>query len=130
MDDEKQKNSSKYAMDLFDAVAARRHITRLSINKAELYEFWEQITDENFDSRLQTFFDMVDKDYDGRINKEDVKNIIKLSANANKGYYPHYGPPGTFSATHPPPGFVSNQNNGQARGYQPGRGNMLRPNMH
>uniref|UniRef100_A0A803PU44 Uncharacterized protein n=1 Tax=Cannabis sativa TaxID=3483 RepID=A0A803PU44_CANSA len=84
MDDEKQKNSSKYAMDLFDAVAARRHITRLSINKAELYEFWEQITDENFDSRLQTFFDMVDKDYDGRINKEDVKNIIKLSANANK----------------------------------------------
>ncbi|KAF4352077.1 hypothetical protein G4B88_002184 [Cannabis sativa] len=87
MDDEKQKNSSKYAMDLFDAVAARRHITRLSINKAELYEFWEQITDENFDSRLQTFFDMVDKDYDGRINKEDVKNIIKLSANANNSAF-------------------------------------------
>ncbi|KAF5935307.1 hypothetical protein HYC85_026436 [Camellia sinensis] len=54
------------------------------INLAELKEFWEQISDQSFDSRLQTFFDMVDKDADGRITGEEVKEIITLSASANK----------------------------------------------
>lgn len=52
------KESNEFASELFDALARRRGITSLSITKAELREFWEQITDQGFDARLQTFFDM------------------------------------------------------------------------
>ncbi|KAK4595774.1 hypothetical protein RGQ29_014033 [Quercus rubra] len=78
------KESSEFASELFDALARRRGITSSSITKAELHEFWEQITDQSFDARLQTFFDMVDKNADGRITEEEVKEIIALSASANK----------------------------------------------
>lgn len=78
------KESKGFAGELFRALARRRNINGDSINKAQLQEFWEQISDESFDSRLQTFFDMVDKDADGRITEEEVKEIISLSASANK----------------------------------------------
>ncbi|CAL9199058.1 respiratory burst oxidase homolog protein C-like [Musa acuminata AAA Group] len=74
----------EFAGELFDAMARRRNITGDKITKAELREFWEQIADQSFDSRLQTFFDMVDKNLDGRITEEEVKEIISLSASANK----------------------------------------------
>ncbi|XP_022146042.1 respiratory burst oxidase homolog protein B [Momordica charantia] len=76
--------SSEFAGELFDALARRRGITSNSITKAELREFWEQIIDESFDARLQIFFDMVDKNADGRITGKEVKEIIALSASANK----------------------------------------------
>ncbi|XP_027107740.1 respiratory burst oxidase homolog protein B-like [Coffea arabica] len=76
--------STEFADGLFDALARKRCITSPSITKAELHEFWEQITDTSFDARLQTFFDMVDKDADGRITEEEVQEIIMLSAAANK----------------------------------------------
>jgi respiratory burst oxidase len=47
-----------FAGELFDALARRRNISGDSINKAQLLEFWDQISDTSFDSRLQTFFDM------------------------------------------------------------------------
>ena len=50
--------STEFADGLFDALARKRCITSPSITKAELHEFWEQITDTSFDARLQTFFDM------------------------------------------------------------------------
>ncbi|WKA02787.1 hypothetical protein VitviT2T_020941 [Vitis vinifera] len=78
------KDSKEFASELFDALARRRGITSNSITRAELREFWEQITDQSFDARLQTFFDMVDKDDDGRITEGEVKEIITLSASANK----------------------------------------------
>ncbi|KAI3887010.1 hypothetical protein MKW92_023425 [Papaver armeniacum] len=78
------KESKEFALELFDALARRRHIKTDTLNKHELKEFWEQISDQSFDSRLQTFFDMVDKDADGRITEEEVKEIISLSASANK----------------------------------------------
>ncbi|XP_059642510.1 respiratory burst oxidase homolog protein C-like isoform X2 [Cornus florida] len=76
--------SKEFAGELFDALARRRNIKGDSINKAQLKEFWDEISDQSFDSRLNTFFDMIDKDADGRISKEDVKEIIILSASANK----------------------------------------------
>ncbi|KAF1001507.1 respiratory burst oxidase homolog protein C-like [Apium graveolens] len=78
------KESKEFAGELFDALTRRRNIMGNSINKEELKEFWEQISDQSFDSRLQTFFDMVDKDADGRITEEEVREIISLSASANK----------------------------------------------
>ncbi|KAG8649660.1 hypothetical protein MANES_08G118500v8 [Manihot esculenta] len=76
--------SSEFASELFDALARNRGITSASISKAVLREFWEQITDQGFDARLQIFFGMVDKNADGRITEEEVKEIIALSASANK----------------------------------------------
>ncbi|KAI3430082.1 uncharacterized protein J3R85_008375 [Psidium guajava] len=78
------KESKEFANELFRALAQRRNIFGDSITKDQLKEFWEQISDESFDSRLQTFFDMVDKDADGRITEEEVREIISLSASANK----------------------------------------------
>ncbi|PON91750.1 Respiratory burst oxidase [Trema orientale] len=78
------KESKEFAGELFRALARRRNLTGDSINKSQLQEFWEQIVDESFDSRLQTFFDMVDRDADGRITEEEVREIISLSASANK----------------------------------------------
>ncbi|GKV45519.1 hypothetical protein SLEP1_g52590 [Rubroshorea leprosula] len=78
------KDSKEFAGQLFDALARKRNIQGDSICKAELKEFWDQISNQSFDARLQTFFDMVDKDADGRITEEEVKEIISLSASANK----------------------------------------------
>ncbi|KAK1413158.1 hypothetical protein QVD17_34926 [Tagetes erecta] len=78
------KDSKDFAGELFDSLSRRRNITGDTINKAQLKEFWDQISDQSFDSRLQTFFDMVDKDADGRITEDEVREIISLSASANK----------------------------------------------
>ncbi|XP_015069955.1 respiratory burst oxidase homolog protein C [Solanum pennellii] len=78
------KESKEFAGELYDALARRRNITTDSINKAQLKEFWDQVADQSFDTRLQTFFDMVDKDADGRITEEEVREIIGLSASANR----------------------------------------------
>ncbi|XP_007038195.2 PREDICTED: respiratory burst oxidase homolog protein C [Theobroma cacao] len=76
--------SKEFAGQLFDALARKRNIQGDSIDKAHLKEFWDQISNQSFDARLQTFFEMVDKDADGRITEEEVKEIISLSASANK----------------------------------------------
>ncbi|XP_042390155.1 respiratory burst oxidase homolog protein C-like [Zingiber officinale] len=78
------KESNEFARELFDALARRRRIAGDEITKDELQEFWDQVSDQSFDSRLQTFFDMLDKDLDGRITEEEVKELISLSASANK----------------------------------------------
>ncbi|KAH0643992.1 hypothetical protein KY290_034861 [Solanum tuberosum] len=78
------KDSKEFALELFDALSRRRRLKVDKISKEELYEYWSQITDQSFDSRLQIFFDMVDKNEDGRIGEEEVKEIIMLSASANK----------------------------------------------
>ncbi|XP_059662271.1 respiratory burst oxidase homolog protein A [Cornus florida] len=78
------KDSKEFALELFDALSRQRRLKVDKISRDELYEFWSQITDQSFDSRLQIFFDMVDKNEDGRITEEEVKEIIMLSAAANK----------------------------------------------
>ncbi|KAL6177319.1 hypothetical protein ACLB2K_048845 [Fragaria x ananassa] len=78
------RDSKEFVLELFDALGRRRRLKVDKISKDELYEFWSQISDQSFDSRLQIFFDMVDKNEDGRITEEEVKEIIMLSACANK----------------------------------------------
>ncbi|KAF3448632.1 hypothetical protein FNV43_RR09345 [Rhamnella rubrinervis] len=78
------RDSKEFALELLDALGRRRRLKVDKISKEELYEFWSQISDQSFDSRLQIFFDMVDKNEDGRITGEEVKEIIMLSACANK----------------------------------------------
>ncbi|KAH7423283.1 hypothetical protein KP509_12G047600 [Ceratopteris richardii] len=78
------KDSRDFAKELFDALARRRGQRLQSISLDQLKEFWFLISDQKFDSRLQIFFDMCDKNADGRISEEEVKEIIALSASANK----------------------------------------------
>lgn len=52
------QESNEFGGKLFDALARRWEIKDDSINKAQLKQFWDQISDESFYSRLQTFFDM------------------------------------------------------------------------
>ncbi|XP_027191345.1 respiratory burst oxidase homolog protein C-like isoform X2 [Cicer arietinum] len=78
------EESKAYAEKLFDTLARQRGIQEGSINKIQLREFWDRISDQSFNTRLKIFFAMVDKDADGRINEEEIKDIICLSATANK----------------------------------------------
>ncbi|XP_020703844.1 respiratory burst oxidase homolog protein A [Dendrobium catenatum] len=78
------KDSKEFALELFDALSRRQRLKAEKISKEELSEFWSQITNQSFDSRLQIFFDMVDKNEDGRVTEEEVKELIMLSASANK----------------------------------------------
>ncbi|GAB2219215.1 hypothetical protein Droror1_Dr00006846 [Drosera rotundifolia] len=78
-------DSREFAEGIFDALARRRRRQRISrITKEELYEFWKQLSDQSFDARLQIFFDMADSNEDGRITREEVQELIMLSASANK----------------------------------------------
>ncbi|OAY65195.1 Respiratory burst oxidase [Ananas comosus] len=74
----------EFAVGIFDALARRRRQNLERITKDELYDFWVQISDQSFDARLQIFFDMVDTNVDGRITREEVQELIILSASANK----------------------------------------------
>ncbi|KAG2334509.1 hypothetical protein Bca52824_005689 [Brassica carinata] len=83
--DEKKKKkppdwskSRGFALALFDGLARMHNITEGVINKDQLRTFWEQINDQDFDSRLRTFFAMFDKDADGRLNEDDVREIENL----------------------------------------------------
>ncbi|XP_071733407.1 respiratory burst oxidase homolog protein C-like isoform X2 [Rutidosis leptorrhynchoides] len=78
------KESEEFAGDLFDSLTRKRNIDGGMINKQQLKEFWEQINDQGFDSRLRTFVEMVDKDADGKITEDEVREIINASASANK----------------------------------------------
>lgn len=78
------RDSKEFALELFDAVSRRRRLKVEKLSRDDLCEYWSQITDQSFDSRLQIFFDMVDKNEDGRITEEEIKEIIMLSASANK----------------------------------------------
>ncbi|OVA12353.1 Cytochrome b245 [Macleaya cordata] len=77
-------DSKEFAVGIFDALARRRRQKIERITKEELYDFWLQISDQSFDARLQIFFDMADSNEDGRITREEVRELIMLSASANK----------------------------------------------
>nr|QVP25928.1 membrane-bound NADPH oxidase [Hordeum vulgare subsp. vulgare] len=77
-------DSKEFAVGIFDALARRRRQTLQRVTKEELHDFWLQISDQSFDARLQIFFDMVDTNVDGRITREEVQELIVLSASANK----------------------------------------------
>ncbi|KAK6152063.1 hypothetical protein DH2020_014698 [Rehmannia glutinosa] len=77
-------DSKEFAVGVFDALARRRRQKTGRIAKAELHDFWLQISDDSFDARLQIFFDMADINGDGKITRDEVQELIMLSASANK----------------------------------------------
>ncbi|XP_075509093.1 respiratory burst oxidase homolog protein E [Primulina tabacum] len=77
-------DSKEFAVGVFDALARRRRQNIGRITKAELHEFWLQISDHSFDARLQIFFDMADSNGDGKITRDEVQELMMLSVSANK----------------------------------------------
>ncbi|KAM6578745.1 hypothetical protein CsatB_030582 [Cannabis sativa] len=78
-------DSKDFAGELFDTLARRRSISaKDGINEDVLRKFWEDMTNQDLESRLQIFFDMCDKNGDGKLSEEEVKEVIVLSASANK----------------------------------------------
>ncbi|KAF3627276.1 Respiratory burst oxidase -like protein A [Capsicum annuum] len=77
-------DSKEFAVGVFDALVRRRRQRTTKITKTELHEFWLQISDQSFDARLQIFFDMADSNGDGKITRDEVQELIMLSASANK----------------------------------------------
>uniref|UniRef100_A0A7N1A367 Uncharacterized protein n=1 Tax=Kalanchoe fedtschenkoi TaxID=63787 RepID=A0A7N1A367_KALFE len=78
-------DSKEFAMELFDTLARRRNINADNgITIEDLKKFWEDMTSQDIDSRLQIFFDMCDKNGDGKLSEDEVKEVIMLSASANK----------------------------------------------
>ncbi|KAG2244417.1 hypothetical protein Bca52824_093747 [Brassica carinata] len=76
-------NSKEFALELFYTLARQRDISCEGVSKSELLELWCHINEQCFDSRLRMFFDMADKDGDGRLSEEEVKQFIRFSASAN-----------------------------------------------
>ncbi|CAN8292468.1 unnamed protein product [Cochlearia groenlandica] len=77
-------DSKEFAVSVFDALARRKRQKLEKITKDELHDFWLQISDQSFDARLQIFFDMADSNEDGKITREEIKELLMLSASANK----------------------------------------------
>ncbi|KAF2300463.1 hypothetical protein GH714_013605 [Hevea brasiliensis] len=78
-------DSKEFAEEIFYAIARRKNIcTSTGITKDELKLFWEDMTRQDLDARLQIFFDMCDKNGDGKLSEDEVKQVILLSASANK----------------------------------------------
>lgn len=51
--------SKEFADQLLDAMARRMSLkTSEEVSKEELKHIWDRLEDQNFDSRLQIFFDM------------------------------------------------------------------------
>ncbi|KAI8523922.1 hypothetical protein RHMOL_Rhmol13G0109100 [Rhododendron molle] len=78
-------DSKEFAGEVFDALARRKRIDVTNgINLQELREFWEDMSSQCLDARLGIFFDMCDKNGDGKLSEEEVKEVIAMSASANK----------------------------------------------
>ncbi|CAI8589704.1 unnamed protein product [Vicia faba] len=77
------EDSKEFAVGIFDALARKERKAVSKITKEELHQFWLQISNQSFDARLQIFFDMADSNEDGRISREEVQELIMLSASAN-----------------------------------------------
>ncbi|KAH9605058.1 hypothetical protein KSS87_011911 [Heliosperma pusillum] len=77
-------NEKEFAEELFDALARRRGLVTGTLTKAQLRDFWEELSNQSFDARMRIYFDMVDKNADGQVTQEEVKQIILVSASANQ----------------------------------------------
>ncbi|XP_030525870.1 putative respiratory burst oxidase homolog protein H [Rhodamnia argentea] len=78
-------DSKEFAGELFDALSRRRRMNvENGLSKYQLRQFWEDLTNRDLESRLQIFFDMCDKNGDGRLTEDEVKEVIVLSATSNR----------------------------------------------
>ncbi|KAF3438067.1 hypothetical protein FNV43_RR20823 [Rhamnella rubrinervis] len=78
------QQSQEFANELLRALRGSRRNLKIDITKAELHSYWCRMTDPCFKTRIRIFFDMCDRNMDGKITEMDFKQIILLSACTNK----------------------------------------------
>ncbi|KAL8208595.1 hypothetical protein R6Q57_008007 [Mikania cordata] len=78
-------DSNEFAGELCDTLSRRRNIdVEDGLTKEQVRDFWEEMTKKDLDARLSIFFDMCDKNGDGILSEEEVKEVLIMSASANK----------------------------------------------
>jgi respiratory burst oxidase len=77
-------NCKEFAGELFDALTRKAGKKVRAITEEDLYEYWMQISDQSFDGRMQIFFALCDRNGDGKISGIEIKEVLKVSAAANK----------------------------------------------
>ncbi|CAL5327885.1 unnamed protein product [Camellia sinensis] len=76
-------DSKEFVLELFDALSRRRRLNVDKISRDELYEYWSQVTDQSFDSRLQIFFDIEMAKRRSSTTPETLKKKPKVSVSAS-----------------------------------------------
>ncbi|KAL5544619.1 hypothetical protein UlMin_008403 [Ulmus minor] len=82
------QQSPDFANELLRALRGRKD-PKANITKAELYSYWNRLTDPCSDSRIKIFFDFCDRNMDGKVTEIDIKQTVILSAYTNKLYLTH-----------------------------------------
>ncbi|KAK9278589.1 hypothetical protein L1049_028161 [Liquidambar formosana] len=77
------QETPEFANELLRALRGRKDDYTL-ITKTQLHTHWCRVTDPCFESRIRIFFDLCDRDMDGRITETEIKQVIMLSASTNK----------------------------------------------
>ncbi|KAK9154171.1 hypothetical protein Sjap_001651 [Stephania japonica] len=78
-------SEKEFAGGLYHTLVRRRDLDpSIGIGKVDLKQFWNEINNQDMDARLQIFFDMCDKNGDGKLSEEEVKEVIVMSATTNK----------------------------------------------
>ncbi|XP_031253692.1 respiratory burst oxidase homolog protein A-like [Pistacia vera] len=77
------QRSPEISNEILKALRGRREC-KVDITKKELHRYWLRMTDPSINYRIQLFFDMIDRNMDGRITEVDIKQTILMSATANK----------------------------------------------
>ncbi|XP_042496766.1 respiratory burst oxidase homolog protein A-like [Macadamia integrifolia] len=81
------EDTAEFAEKLLEALQRRSSNIdnlQLEITKAQLHDYWCRINDPSFNSRIRIFFDLCDKNMDGKITELEIKEVILLSASTNK----------------------------------------------
>ncbi|XP_074317069.1 respiratory burst oxidase homolog protein A-like [Silene latifolia] len=76
------QQNSEFADELLQALRGRTNLN-MRINKRELYNYCRRLTNPSYDLTTRIFFNMCDRDMDGRITKNDLEKMILLSASTN-----------------------------------------------
>ncbi|KAK9126864.1 hypothetical protein Scep_015710 [Stephania cephalantha] len=78
-------SEKEFAGGLYNTLVRRRDLDpSIGIGKEDLKQFWNEINNQDMDARLQIFFDMCDKNGDGKLSEGEVKEVIVMSATTNK----------------------------------------------
>ncbi|TKY55030.1 Respiratory burst oxidase-like protein F [Spatholobus suberectus] len=77
------QSSPEFANELLSALRGGKD-WKSNITKTDLYNLWFHMKDNSFNSRMRIFFDMCNRNKDGRITETDIKQTILLTASTNK----------------------------------------------
>ncbi|XP_012438876.1 respiratory burst oxidase homolog protein A [Gossypium raimondii] len=76
--------TAEFGKEVLRAMRGGRRDWKRDITKSELHSYWCRMTDPWLDSRILLFFDLCDRNMDGRIDEREMKQVISLISPINK----------------------------------------------